>query len=223
MGSSRKHDNEIHGQRQPGSFGVAATSPSSPERPSRRPERISRPRALDLTGAIPHQARAPCPRCTTTDALLLARGNQAVVRCASCHRHLYNAPKTETGARRRTVKTLRTTIRPAQQARILNRDRGRCVLCGSTEDLTIGHLLSLEDGARLGATEFELNSDANLAAMCEACNLGLLHSAKSITPRTFAVLVWRLVQAELDRGIPPTGQLRLSLDDRRSHDGAQHS
>jgi 5-methylcytosine-specific restriction endonuclease McrA len=156
-------------------------------------------------------ARTPCRSCDTTDALLVIRGNQAVVRCAQCHRHLYNAPKTETGARRRTVKTLRTTIRPAQQARILNRDRGRCILCGSTEELTIGHLLSIEDGARLGATEFELNSDANLAAMCEACNLGLLHSAKSVTPRTFAVLVWRLVQAELTRSELSTGQLELPI------------
>ncbi len=54
-----------------------------------------------------------------------------------------------------------------QQARILDRDHGRCVLCGTHEDLTIGHLLSLEDGARLGAATVELYSDANLAAMCE--------------------------------------------------------
>jgi hypothetical protein len=85
------------------------------------------------------------------------------------------------------------------------------VLCGSTDELTIGHLLSIEDGARLGATEFELNSDANLVAMCEACNLGLLHSAKSVTPRTFAVLVWRLVQAELQRSSDVADQTQLLL------------
>jgi hypothetical protein len=174
----------------------------------RSADRIRRPRA--------HQARAPCPRCGTTDARLEIRGNQATVRCAICARHLYNAPKTETGEAPRTVRTLRRSIRPAQQARILNRDRGRCVLCGVTEDLTIGHLLSIEDGLALGATFDELNSDANLAAMCEACNLGLRHGPRSITPRTFMVLIWRLVQAERFRLThPEQGQLPLDLSDSR--------
>lgn len=70
--------------------------------------------------------------------------------------------------------------------------------------------MSIEDGARLGATEFELNSDSNLAAMCEACNLGLLHGPKSLTPRTYAVLMWRLVQAELARRDGPSED-QLSL------------
>lgn len=154
-------------------------------------DRIRRPRQ--------HRARAPCPSCGTDEAKLEIKSHQRTVRCARCSRFLYNAPRTETGERRRTVKTLRQGISPARQARILNRDRGRCVLCSGTNDLTIGHLLSIEDGARLGATEHELNSDANLAAMCEACNLGLLHAEGSVTPRTYAVLIWRLVQAELGR------------------------
>lgn len=77
--------------------------------------------------------------------------------------------------------------------------------------LTIAHLLSIEDGLALGATVDELNSDANLAAMCEACNIGLLHGPKSITPRTFMVLIWRLVQAERHR-LEDEGQSRLPLD-----------
>lgn len=160
-------------------------------------------------GARKHKARAPCPACNTTDARLLVVGNQATVRCASCKRFLYNAPLTEIGQKPRTVRTLRRGIRPAQQARILNRDRGRCVLCGGTEELTIGHLLSVADGAALGATAHELNSDANLAAMCEGCNLGLLHAGGSVTPRTYAVLIWRLVQAEIAR---PNRQLELRLE-----------
>lgn len=162
-------------------------------------------------GADPYHARSPCPRCQSDEAFILRRGNQATVRCASCHRHLYNAPKTETGDAPRTVRTLRPGLKPSQQARVLNRDRGRCVLCSTTDSLTIAHLLSIEDGLALGATVDELNSDANLAAMCEACNIGLLHGPKSITPRTFMVLIWRLVQAERHR-LEDEGQSRLPLD-----------
>lgn len=57
--------------------------------------------------------------------------------------------------------------------------------CAEHDDLTIAHLLSLEDGARLGATTVELYSDVNLAAMCEACNAGLRHGPKSISLRTY--------------------------------------
>jgi 5-methylcytosine-specific restriction endonuclease McrA len=129
-------------------------------------------RIFDDPLAEPYTSRKPCPRCGTTKAVLIRRSNQNTVRCADCRTLLYNAPKTETGEKTRTVRTLRPRIKPSQQARILDRDGGRCVLCGSTDALTIGHLLSIEDGADLGATVTELNSDANLAAMCEACNLG---------------------------------------------------
>lgn len=73
--------------------------------------------------------------------------------------------------------------------------------CGSTDELTIGHWLSIEDGAELGATRVELNDDANLGAMCEACNLGLPHGPNSVSPRTYAVIMYRLVQAEVSRAV----------------------
>lgn len=155
-----------------------------------------------------HRAREPCRRCNTVEAVLVTKGNQTTVRCAVCFVFLYNAPKTETGQKVRNVKTLRRSIRPKQQARILNRDRGRCVLCGSKHDLTIAHLLSLEDGVALGASDQHLYADANLAAMCEACNLGLRHGPRSVTPRTYLVILFLLVQAEIDRG----QQTALDLD-----------
>jgi len=40
-------------------------------------------------------------------------------------------------------------------------------------NLHVGHILSVDDGMLLGLTEVVLNNDANLAAMCEECNLGL--------------------------------------------------
>jgi hypothetical protein len=148
----------------------------------------------------PYRSRIPCPSCHTVEAYLVHKRGQATVRCARCHSFRYNAPHTETGAKPRTVTTLRRPIRPAQQARILDRDHGRCILCGTTEELTIGHLLSVEDAARLGVSTSVLYSDANLAAMCEGCNAGLRHGPKSINPRTYACVMWRLVQVET-RGV----------------------
>lgn len=137
------------------------------------------------------------------------KSTQTTVRCVNCYRFLYNAPRTETGEKPRTVKTLRRSIRPRQQARILNRDRGRCVLCASKHELTIAHLLSIEDGLALSAEEHELYDDANLAAMCEACNIGLRHGPRSVTPRTYLVIMFLLVRAEMIRG----EQTSLNLED----------
>lgn len=52
-------------------------------------DRIRRPRLVPF-GADPYHARSPCPRCQSDEAFILRRGNQATVRCASCHRHLYD-------------------------------------------------------------------------------------------------------------------------------------
>jgi hypothetical protein len=77
-----------------------------------------------------------------------------------------------------TVKTLRAGIRASQQARILDRDVDRCVQCAPTDELTIGHLLAIEDGVTLGASADELNCDANrrdralLASILGDINLG---------------------------------------------------
>lgn len=149
----------------------------------------------------PYRSRKPCPDCGTTDAVLIPRNGQNTVRCQNCHRLLYNAPKTETGEVPRTVATVRRQIKPSQQARIFDRDHGRCVLCGRGDlPLTIGHLLSIEDGVALGANEDEIQDDANLAAMCEACNLGL--SGRSVSPPTYARIMLHLIRAgSADRSV----------------------
>ena len=150
--------------------------------------------AREALGCPPYTSRDPCPTCQITSAVLIRSGNQNVVRCACCGRALYNAPKTETGERQRSVLTVREAIKPSQQARIFNRDHGRCVLCGRDDaPLTVGHLLSIADGLALGATERELDSDANLAAMCEACNLGL--GSTSVLPATYARIIFHLIRA----------------------------
>jgi hypothetical protein len=91
---------------------------------------------LKNTGRENFLLREPCKCGWTLGVLKLVKG-QNTARCAKCKTFLYNAPKTETGHVERTVRTLRSTVKPSQQARILDRDHGRCVLCGTTEDLTI--------------------------------------------------------------------------------------
>ena len=149
-------------------------------------------------GGKPFVPRA-CKWCGSTNSTLREKNGQNTVYCDDCGRHYYNAPKVETGQRPRTVATVRASIKPLQQARILDRDQGRCVLCGTREHLTIGHLLSIEEAYRMGEVGPELHDDANLAAMCEACNLGL--GRHSVSPRTYAVIMYRLVQAEVARGV----------------------
>ncbi|MDQ4068175.1 MAG: hypothetical protein M3203_01650 [Actinomycetota bacterium] len=162
---------------------------------------LARARELLARGGRPHVAR-PCRWCGSTDGILLEKSGQNTVYCTGCWRHSYNAPKTETGQKPRTVSTVREQIKPSQQARIFDRDQGRCILCGTREMLTIGHLLSIHEAHELGFAGPELHDDANLAAMCEACNLGL--GRRSVSPRTYAVLMHRLVLAEMARaGAPP--------------------
>ncbi len=181
---------------------------------------IRRTRKEQLQGARDYQSRTPCAACGITDAVLIPRGGQNTVRCARCGLALYNAPKAETGEAPRTVTTLRSGIKPGQQAHILDRDNGRCVLCGrSDQPITIGHLLSIEDGLTLGVSAALLNDDANLAAMCEACNLGL--SGRSVSPRTYGAIMYRLVQAEAGRAanrhlLPPVAVRAVPNDGRSS-------
>lgn len=160
---------------------------------------IARARELLRRGGKPYPAR-PCRWCASTNGILLETNGQNTVYCGDCGKHTYNAPKTETGQRPRTAQTVRVGIKPGQQARIFDRDQGRCILCGSTETLTIGHLLSVDEAEALGERGPIVNDDANLAAMCEACNLGL--NRHSVSPRTYAVIMYRLVQAEVARRSP---------------------
>ena len=156
---------------------------------------------LDAGAVVSYIPSRRCPRCQGTDAVLTRSGDQLPVRCNNCNAVFYNAPKVEVGFAARTVRTLRDDISPSQQARILDRDHGRCALCGSSENLVIGHLLSVAEGERVGATREELYDDANLAAMCEGCNAGL--SSRSVSPLTYVILL-HLIRAERSR-TGPTG------------------
>lgn len=117
--------------------------------------------------------RSPCRfGCGTSEGYIRRAGDQDVVRCSGCHRAQYNASRVETGRAARTVTTVHNGIKPAQRARILMRD-GRCILCGSRENLQVGHLIPVAQGLAEGLTELQLNDDENLAAQCAECNAGI--------------------------------------------------
>lgn len=133
--------------------------------------------------------RIACQHCGGTGGMVSVVNGQNVVRCGDCSRFQYNAPKTETGEKPRTIESAHAGIKPSVRMRILERATGRCEICGSDKNLHVGHLVSVQDGMDLGLSDRELNSDANLAAMCEACNLGL--GSLSITPRLYVALLRR--------------------------------
>lgn len=114
-----------------------------------------------------------CRKCRSDNTHIETRSGQDCVFCDDCGCYSHNAPRTETGRRRRTVSTVHEGITPKKRARIVERATGRCELCGSRSDLHVGHLVSVKHGMQQGLTDAELNSEENLAAMCAECNLGL--------------------------------------------------
>lgn len=121
-----------------------------------------------------YQMREPCRKCGGTAGVIRPASGQNCVYCASCNTWCYNAPKIETGERQRSVISVHENMSPSKRARILVRANKHCELCGASDGILVaGHILSVENGLKLGLTERELNDDENLAAMCEACNSGL--------------------------------------------------
>lgn len=142
--------------------------------------------------AVPHPRyplREPCRYCGCHLGSVSRKSGQDVVRCQGCGRHLYNAPRTETGLPRDSLST-RPEIKPKKRARILQRDCHRCIYCGVSAldtELVIGHLLSVNDAAALGLSDADTYDDENLATMCAECNSGI--GRESVAARLIAALV----------------------------------
>lgn len=61
----------------------------------------------------------------------------------------------------------------------------------------------MSDAVAMGEVGPYLNSDENLLAMCEACNLGL--GGRSLLPRAYHLIVLRLTQAHVRRSAVRSG------------------
>lgn len=125
----------------------------------------------------PYKMREPCRGCQCELGTITEKGAQDTVHCLDCKRWCYNAPRTETGKKVRTVQTTHEAIKPKQRVRILERANGRCELCGKGPDrgieIHVGHIISVERGHSLGMMDTEINDDENLLCSCAECNLGL--------------------------------------------------
>lgn len=65
---------------------------------------------------------------------------------------------------RRRNAACKYTTKPEVRDRIFSRDNYKCVLCGSTERLTIDHIISIYRGGT--------DDDDNLQTLCNRCNAG---------------------------------------------------
>ena len=66
--------------------------------------------------------------------------------------------------KRRRSAALTHTSNPEVRARIFSRDNHKCVFCGTTDQLTVDHIISvLRDGT---------DDDTNLQTLCNRCNAG---------------------------------------------------
>lgn len=135
-----------------------------------------------------------CRKCGSGSVRVETRNGQDCVWCLACDRYSHNAPRTETGREVRNLRT-RPDIKPKQRSRILDRDQAQCFLCHRSDvDLDVGHLVSVDDGCRLGLTEAEMYDDANLAAMCTLCNSG--YGAISVNPRLIVASIRACIERD---------------------------
>ena len=114
--------------------------------------------------------------CGCSDGRVVTKNGQDCVYCSSCGKHHFNAPKTETGRKVRSLATTHAAIKPKQRWRIIERAGGVCESCRcvptSEQGLHVGHVVSVKDGHYLKLSDAIINSDENLIAQCGQCNSG---------------------------------------------------
>lgn len=120
------------------------------------------------------QMRSPCHGCGHEMGKIIERSGQDTVRCARCDRWCYNAPRTETGRKQRSLST-REGITPGQRARILEAFSNACIYCGKRPPevrLELDHMIPREVAERHGMLDDLIDSEHNLAPACAECNSG---------------------------------------------------
>jgi 5-methylcytosine-specific restriction endonuclease McrA len=114
---------------------------------------------------------------------------QAMIYCAGCRRHAYNAPKHETGRGVRKILN-REAIDSFTKSRILERDNSTCLDCGKRPPdviLNVSHMISVADAVELGFGPEDYNDDENLYSGCEECNA--VQGKRSITKKRMARMI----------------------------------
>lgn len=117
--------------------------------------------------------RSPC-QCDGTIGVVRQVGNQDTVRCVDCDRFQYNAPRSETGRKQRSLST-REGITPSQRAAVLKAFGHACVYCGKRPPevrLELDHMIPRDVAERHGMLDALIDSTHNLAPACPECNSG---------------------------------------------------
>ena len=146
-----------------------------------------------MDGATLLKLRKPCV-CGSGDGYYVLKGGQSVVYCSSCKKYQgYNAPKTETGLKQRSVSTTHQAISPKVRSRVIERCNARCERCGKPAEKTVtglhvGHVVSVIDGHEAGLSDAEINSTENLIAECDECNLG--HGKQTLPLRLMVAILY---------------------------------
>lgn len=132
-----------------------------------------------MDGGVGYRLRDPCKHCGQSVGSIELKGGQDCVYCR-CGRFQYNAPKTETGRRERTVATTHKGIKPNLRYKVIDRAKRHCETCLRHQDslrdaggLHVGHRVSVADATAMGWTDRQINHMDNLIAQCGECNLGL--------------------------------------------------
>lgn len=118
--------------------------------------------------------RAECSGCGGTTGEIRPKSGQDCVYCCTCNTWQYNAPRLETGRAVRSLST-RPGITPAQRARVLAVHDHACIGCGKRPPdvaLDIDHILGREIAFKHGLLDELIDSEWNLAPMCQECNSG---------------------------------------------------
>lgn len=137
--------------------------------------------------------RKPCA-CGSADGYYVLKGGQSVVYCSACNKYQgYNAPKTETGLKTRSVSTTHHAISAKLRSKVIDRSNSRCERCGkpgekSSIGLHVGHVISVADGHAAGLSDAEINSPENLIAECDECNLG--HGKETLPLRLMVAILY---------------------------------
>lgn len=123
---------------------------------------------------LPTRKECPSGACTCgcIHGAIEEKSGQDVVRCDDCGKWLFNAPRTLTGRKRRTLSTTHELIGAKARWRVIERANGLCEVCGSCVNLQVGHVVSVADGHAAGLDDVSINSDENLICQCAECNSG---------------------------------------------------
>ncbi len=140
----------------------------------------------------------PCGLCGALEAVLTKVGHSWRANCV-CGVYIKWVSNAELGVDPDSKRT-RPGIPPSQRRRIFERDGYRCIMDGRGPDdgarLEIGHLISVADGERIGATHDEIWNDNNLATFCDVCNSG---QGDASLPLPLVYRLYRNLQARITR------------------------